>query len=218
MELKQMEYNTSRKGLVMPEYGRNIQKLVDYIKTIENKEKRQKYAEEIVKYMSIVNPQANKSEESESKFWDHLFIMADYDLDIESPFPVLTKEVREAKPKPLAYPKAVIKNRHLGKNIHKVIDKALQEEDEEKQKQLAYAVGYYMKMAYNNWHYEPIHDDMIREELLKISNGKLNIDEHIKVHARSKRSHKNHRNSRSKTNHRNHRNNSRGRNNSNRRK
>lgn len=178
-----MEYNTNRGALRMPEYGRNVQKMVEYLKTIENREERQQYAEAIIDIMAVLHPQFKRSEEYHNNLWDHLFVIADYDLDVDCPYPVMTKEIREAKPEPLPYPNKLKRNKHLGRNLNKVIDLALEEEDEDKQKGFTNTIAYYMKLAYNNWHHEMIHDDMIREELMEMTNGKLSLEDHIKMKA-----------------------------------
>ncbi len=168
-----MEYNTSREKLLMPEYGRNIQKMVDYIISIEDKEKRQKNAEAIIELMGILNPHLKNVEDFRHKLWDHIFRISDFKIDIESPYPIPSREQLLKKPEPLPYPQRSKKNRHIGKNLSLIIDKALQNEDEQKQKGYINTIAYYMKLAYANWHKEQVQDDMIKEELLLLSEGKL---------------------------------------------
>lgn len=159
----------------MPEYGRNIQEMVDYMKTIEDPVKRQKNAKAIIELMGVLNPHLKNVEDFRHKLWDHLYIIADFDLEVESPYPTPTKEKLFRKPAPLPYPRVQQKKqRHLGKNLAAVIDKALTETDEEKRRGFTQSIAYYMKLAYTNWHKEPVHDDMIKEELSEITNGALN--------------------------------------------
>lgn len=169
-----MKYNTTREKLIMPEYGRNIQQMVDYMRTIEDPVKRQKNAKAIIELMGVLNPHLKNVEDFRHKLWDHLYLIADFDLDVESPYPTPTKEKLFKKPEPLTYPKVHRKHRHLGKNLSAVIDKALATTDEEKRKGFTHSIAYYMKLAYNNWHKEPVHDDMIKEELSEITKGELN--------------------------------------------
>ncbi len=178
-----MKYNTTREKLVMPEYGRNIQQMVDYLRTIEDPVKRQKNAKAIIELMGVLNPHLKNVEDFRHKLWDHLYLIADFDLDVDSPYPTPTKEKLFKRPAPLPYPAAQRrKQRHLGKNLAAVIDKALAETDQEKRKGFTQSIAYYMKLAYTNWHKEPIHDDMIREELSEITNGELNVgDASIKI-------------------------------------
>lgn len=192
-----MEYNTSRDKLVMPEYGRHIQKMVDYLRTIEDPEKRQKNAEIVIEIMGALNPHLKIVEDFRHMLWDHLFLIADFDLDIKSPYPIPTKELRERRPDPLPYPVVSRKLRHLGKHIGTVIDKAVVETDEDKRRGFTNTIAYYMKLSYANWHHEPAHDDMIKEELKEISNGKLNyVEGDVKVRVDPK-SFSNHNNKRS---------------------
>ena len=107
------------------------------------------------------------------KLWDHLFLIADFKLDVKSPYPIPTRETLKAKPHPLPYPKRYPRYSHLGKNLEVVIQKALQEENIDKRLGFANAVAYYMKLAYNNWHKEIVHDDAIQSELSSITDGQL---------------------------------------------
>lgn len=161
----------------MPEYGRHIQKMVDYLKTIEDPVKRQKNAQVVIELMGALNPHLRIVEDFRHMLWDHLFLIADFDLDIESPYPKPTRDKLDARPAPLPYPIHTKKLKHLGKNLNALLDKALVEKDEEKRKGYTSTIAYYMKLAYVNWHHEPVHDDMIKEELKEISKGDLVYEE-----------------------------------------
>lgn len=168
-----MEYNTGRSLLIMREYGRHIQKMVEYLLTLEDKEVRQRNAYAVIELMGFLNPHLKNVEDFRHKLWDHLFLISDFKLDVESPYPIPTRETLKAKPKPLPYPKRYPKFAHLGKNLQTVIDKALKEENPEKKQGFANAVAYYMKLAYSNWHKETVHDDAIQSELSNITEGQL---------------------------------------------
>ena len=168
-----MEYNTERNYLGMKEYGRHVQKMVEYLLTIEDKEKRQQQAHCVIELMGFVNPHLKNVEDFRHKLWDHLFFISDFKLDVDSPYPIPQKETYKLKPDPLPYPKRHPKYAHLGKNLEVVIDKALKEEDPEKKAGFAHAIAYYMKLAYSNWHKELVHDDTIRTELNSITGGQL---------------------------------------------
>jgi hypothetical protein len=172
-KLEDMEYNTGRNLLVMREYGRHIQKMIEYLLTIEDKEIRQRNAYAVIELMGFLNPHLKNVEDFRHKLWDHLFLISDFKLDVESPYPIPTRETLRAKPKPLPYPKRYPKFAHLGKNLQTVIDKALKEENPEKKQGFANAVAYYMKLAYSNWHKETVHDDAIQSELSSITDGQL---------------------------------------------
>lgn len=168
-----MEYNTGRNYLGMREYGRHVQKMVEFLLTIEDKEKRQQQAQHVIELMGFVNPHLKNVEDFRHKLWDHLFFISDFKLDVESPYPIPQKETYKQKPDPLPYPKRHPKYAHLGKNLEVVIDKALKEEDPEKKAGFAHAIAYYMKLAYSNWHKELVQDDTIRTELNSITGGEL---------------------------------------------
>ncbi len=157
----------------MREYGRHVQKMVDYLLTIEDKETRQKNAEAVIELMGFLNPGLKTFEDYRHKLWDHLFYMSDFRLEVDSPYPKPTRETYRVKPEPLRYPKRKVKYSHLGTNLQQVIDKAMNEEDPEKKSGFAHAIAYYMKLAYSTWHKELVHDDTIRQELNAITNGEL---------------------------------------------
>jgi hypothetical protein len=171
-----MEYNTTRNFLIMREYGRHIQKMVEYLLSIEDKEERQRNAYAVIELMGFLNPHLKNVEDFRHKLWDHLFLISDFKLDVESPYPIPTRETLKAKPERLRYPKRYPRFNHLGKNIEVVIDKALKEENPEKKQGFANAIAYYMKLTYSNWHKELVHDDNIQTELSGMTNGELEFN------------------------------------------
>ncbi len=168
-----MEYNTTRNQLVIREYGRHIQRMVEHLLTIEDPERRQRNAQVVIELMGVLNPHLKNVEDFRHKLWDHLFLISDFKLDVESPYPIPTREKLKAKPEPLSYPKRYPRLLHLGKNLELVIDKALEEKNEEKRQGFANAIAYYMKLAYTNWHKDTVHDDNIQSELTSITKGQL---------------------------------------------
>ncbi len=168
-----MEYNTTRNHLEMKEYGRHVQKMVDHLLTIEDKERRQKNAHAVIELMGFINPQLKNIEDYRHKLWDHLFLISDFKLEVDSPYPIPTRESLRARPNPLPYPKRHPRYSHLGKHLELVIQKAMAEENEEKRSGFAHAIAYYMKLTYNTWHKELVPDDSIRSELNTITQGKL---------------------------------------------
>ncbi|MEO6612467.1 MAG: DUF4290 domain-containing protein [Chitinophagaceae bacterium] len=173
MDVDNMEYNTTRNHLTMREYGRHVQKMVEHIMTIEDPERRQGNAQAAIELMGFLNPHLKNVEDFRHKLWDHLFLISDFTLDVKSPYPIPTRETLKAKPDPLPYPKRYPKFSHLGKNLEVIINKALEEKNEEKKLGFANAIAYYMKLAYNNWHKEIVHDDAIQSELNGITKGQL---------------------------------------------
>lgn len=168
-----MEYNTTRNYLAMKEYGRHIQKMVEHLLAIEDPERRQRNAQAVIELMGFLNPHLKNVEDFRHKLWDHLFLISDFKIEVESPYPIPTREKLKAKPDPLPYPKRYPRYSHLGKNLELVINKALSEEDMQKRQGFANAIAYYMKLAYNNWHKDTVHDDAIQSELTNITEGQL---------------------------------------------
>lgn len=168
-----MEYNTTRNDLTIREYGRHIQKMAEHILTIEDRDVRTRSAFGLIELMGFLNPHVKSMDDYKHKLWDHLHIITDFQLDVDAPYPKPTREKVEAKPDPMPYPKRHPKYNHLGKNIELVIDKALSEEDDDKQQSFANSIAYYMKLTYSNWHKELVHDDNIQNELNHITDGEL---------------------------------------------
>ncbi|HWV66514.1 DUF4290 domain-containing protein [Chitinophaga sp.] len=168
-----MEYNTTRNYLIMKEYGRNIQKMVEYLVTIEDDEERQRNAMAVIELMGTLNPHLRNVEDFRHKLWDHIFNISGFNLNVESPYPIPTIEKLRAKPDKLPYPKKYPRNRHFGKNLEMIIDKAVHEDNPEKKEGFTQCIGNYMKLAYSNWHKESVHDDAIKAELLAITNNQL---------------------------------------------
>jgi hypothetical protein len=157
----------------MKEYGRNIQKMIEYVLSIEDEGHRQSNAMALIELMGTLNPHLRNVEDFRHKLWDHLFLISDFKLDVESPYPIPTRETLRAKPERLPYPKKYPRNRHFGKNLEIVMDKAINETNPEKKEGFTQTIGNYMKLAYSNWHKESVHDDAIKAELNSISNGQL---------------------------------------------
>lgn len=157
----------------MREYGRHIQKMIEHVLAIEDPERRQRNAQAVIELMGFLNPHLKNVEDFRHKLWDHLFLISDFKLEVKSPYPIPTRETLSEKPEPLKYPKRHPRYSHLGKNLEIVINKALSEENPEKKQGFANAIAYYMKLAYNNWHKEVVHDDAIQSELTNLTDGQL---------------------------------------------
>ncbi len=168
-----MQYNTSRDKMTIREYGRGVQKMVDHITAITDDKERQDAAETLVEVMNILNPQNVTVEDPLHKLWDHMIMMSDYKMKVESPYEMPTAEVKQAKPEPLSYPKERLEFRHLGKKFGVLLKKALVETDEEKKQGYIHTLALFMRVAYSNWHEEKMHDDQIHNELKQLSKGEL---------------------------------------------
>ena len=160
----------------MREYGRHIQKMVEYLLSIPDREKRQEQTRSVIELMGTLNPHLKNVEDFRHMLWDHLFFISDFKLDVDSPYPIPQKETYKAKPDPLTYPKRHPKYSHLGKNLEMIIDKALAENNPEKKAGFSNAIAYYMKLSYSNWHKEQVHDDAIRSELTAMTKGELDFE------------------------------------------
>lgn len=147
--------------------------MIEYLLSLEDEEQRQGQAMALIELMGTLNPHLRNVEDFRHKLWDHLFLISDFKLNVESPYPIPTRETLKYKPEKLTYPKKYPKLRHFGKNLEMVIDKALHEENPEKKEGFTQCIGNYMKLAYSNWHKESVHDDAVRSELNTITNGQL---------------------------------------------
>jgi hypothetical protein len=177
-----MEYNTDREGLKLMEYGRNVHRLIEHIKTIEDKSKRSQYAETIVELMKLVNPTMKESPEYAQKLWDDLYIMSGFDLDVDSPFPMPMPNA-DKKPKKLDYPALDVRYKHYGKNIELLIEKAIALENDEDKEAAALHIGKLMKSFYAAWNKENVDDAIIIKNLVDLSKNRLSVDiEKVREH------------------------------------
>lgn len=178
-----MQYNSSKENLEMPEYGRNVQQLVNYARTIEDEEYRQAFAERIIELMHQMNPQNRSIDDYRAKLWKHLFQIAKFDLAVsptEGDIP--TPETAKIKPEKVPYPKADTRFRHYGTNVKAMIRKARGMEDEAKKQAFAGVIASYMKLAYRTWNRDHfISDEVIKGDLASLSNGELIVKDSIYV-------------------------------------
>ncbi|HQG56327.1 MAG TPA: DUF4290 domain-containing protein [Bacteroidales bacterium] len=175
------DYNTQRKRMVLPEYGRNIQKMVDYLKTIKDRDERNRAAATIIHIMGNLNPQLRDVEDFKHKLWDHLALIADCDLDIDSPYPPPEKSKLAEKPNRIPYPQGNIRFLHYGKNIEMMIDAVSKMPDGEEKDYLTYLIINQMKKLYITWNRPQVSDDIILSDLKCLSGGKLTIPEGMKI-------------------------------------
>lgn len=178
-----MEYNTTLPKIIVPEYGRNIQRMIDFACTVEDKEERNKIAKSIVKVMGQVNSQYKDSDDFLQKLWDHLFIISDFKLDVESPFPIPKKEQLLKKPKKMKYPSQKIRYRHYGHSIQQFILKAAEMEDGEEKDSFTYYIANMMKKNYLMYNRETVGDELIIRQLDELSEGKLQFNDDFKLKA-----------------------------------
>ena len=171
-----MEYNTSRKKMILPEYGRNIQKLVEYTKTIEEKERRNKMAQSIISIMGNMYPHFRDIADFKHKLWDHLAIMSEFELDIDSPYEEPPKEKLRQKPDPVPYNNYDIKYKHYGKTIEMMVNKAAEYPEGEEKNMLIEVIANHMKKNYLTWNKDTVADDQIFDNIEELSGGKIKVD------------------------------------------
>jgi len=172
-----LEYNSDRPRLIIPEYGRHVQKMVDYAIGIEDKEERNKVAQTIIEVIGNLNPQIRDVPDFSHKLWDHLFVMSDFKLDVDSPFPIPSRESLNERPAKLPYPQSRLKFRYYGKTLVSMIDYATKLEDGENKQALTKALANHMKKCYINWNKDTVLDTVIVKHLDELSDGKLKLEE-----------------------------------------
>ncbi|RZL34433.1 MAG: DUF4290 domain-containing protein [Pedobacter sp.] len=170
-----LEYNSERPHLIIPEYGRHLQKLINQAVLIEDAEARNKMARYIIHVMGNLNPHLRDVPDFQHKLWDQLFIMSDFKLDVDSPYPKLSREVLQLKPDRLDYPQNFPKYRFYGNNIKYMIDVANKWESGELKDALVKVIANHMKKSYLSWNKDTVKDEVIFEHLLELSNGKINL-------------------------------------------
>lgn len=169
-----MKYNTERSHLIIPEYGRNVQKMVDHCTALPDKEERNRVAKAIVEYIGNLNPAIRDHADFRHKLWDHLFIMSDFKLDVDSPYPIPVRETFQEKPMLLTYPVKSNKFRHYGNIVRDLMKKAISMEESDPERNiLILQIANYMKRSYLQWNKDTVEDEIIYRELEDLSNGKL---------------------------------------------
>src|SRR5476651_1157395 len=204
----QFDYNSTRNKLILSEYGRNVQNMVKYIVALPTKEERNRYAQVVIDLMGFLNPHLRDVADFKHKLWDHLHIISDFQIDVDSPYPKPTPEAIHLKPEPLKYPHQRIKYKHYGKTIELMIEKAKSIEDPERKRHMVQAVANFMKMAYVQWNKDSVTDEMILSDLYNLSGGQLKLEENInlnRVEYRANTHTNNNQNNRGRTNNQNNR-------------
>jgi hypothetical protein len=176
-----MEYNTTRGKLIIGEYGRNIQKMVQHIIDEEDREKRTKMAKAMIQVMGQMNPTIRESGDYKHALWDHLHIIADFKLDVDAPYQPPSREVLEAKPEKIAYSENNIRYKVYGSNIVRVIEEAIKFEEGPEKDALVHAIANHLKKQYLAWNRESVDDTQIFEHLKVLSKGKLELKEELSL-------------------------------------
>ena len=174
-------YNTERVKLWMPEYSRNVQKMVNYLKTIEDRQKRNEQAKAIIKVMEILNPSVHLEEDFEHKLWDHLFIISGFDLDIDAPYPMPSPESLVTKPEPVPVNTKPIKATHYGRNIESIIELIASKEDGDVKTEMIRQLAIYMRQQYLIWNKDTVADATIFQDIEKLSDYRIKVPEGIQL-------------------------------------
>lgn len=189
-----MEYNTQLPKLEIPEYGRNIQVMIDHCITIEDREERNKCARAIIQIMGQLNPHLRDISDFTHKLWDHLFVISKFKLDVDSPYPRPSAETFTTKPLQVPYPASKIKYKHYGKTIERIIDVAKTYEEGPEKKELSRLIANHLKKSYVNWNKDSVTDDVIFKQFREMTNNELQIDESSALTHANELKNKNHNN------------------------
>lgn len=176
-----MEYNSQRSKMNISEYGRNIQKMIEHIMTIDDRDKRNQLAKATIQVMGQLNPHLRDINDFKHKLWDHLFIMSNFELDVDSPYPIPSEEILTRKPERLTYASNHIKFRHYGRHIEQMIEKACEFEEGDEKQALIKMIANHLKKSYLTWNRDSVTDEEIANHLKILSNGRLQLDESIKL-------------------------------------
>ncbi len=172
-----MEYSSLKGTLIMPEYGRNVQKMIEYAVTIEDREERTKCVNAIVEIMGNLFPYLRDVHDFKHKLWDHVAIMSNFHLDIDYPFEIVKKEELYEKPETVPYQTRSFKYKHYGQNLENMIAKASEYEEGEEKNEFVWLIANQMKKCFLLWNKEVVDDKKIFDDLRELSNGKLDISD-----------------------------------------
>ena len=176
-----LDYNTSREKLTMPEYGRNVLRMVEQLKAIPDKAKRTEQARAVIKVMELLNPQVHGQDNFEHKLWDHLYIIAGYDLDVDSPWPCPAPEEFSSQPVPIPMKGTRIKAFHYGRNIESIINLICEQPDGEVKTELIRSLAIYMRQQYLIWNKDSVADETIFADIEKLSDYRIKVPEDLSL-------------------------------------
>ena len=178
-----MEYNTTRGNLIISEYGRNVQEMVNFICEQEDREKRNRMASTLVNILANMHPEMRDQGDLKHKLWDHVHVMADFKLDVDSPYPTPPRPLDMPGPKRVKYTQEDIKLRPYGKYMQRIIEKATEFEDGPEKDALVKIIANGLKKMYLNWNRDSVNDELIHEHLSLLSAGRLKLHEDDRLHS-----------------------------------
>jgi hypothetical protein len=175
------DYNTQRSRMALPEYGRNVQKMIEHIKTIEDRDERNRAARAIIQVMGNLNPHLRDVGDFKHKLWDHLALISDFELDIETPYPKPERSKFTEKPKRVPYHQGAIRHMHYGRVIQDMIGAVALMDDSEEKNVLIKMILNQMKKSYLTWNKGQVSDEAIILDMLEMSGGSLKVQEGTKL-------------------------------------
>lgn len=191
--MEELDYNTQRDKLHMPEYGRHVQKMVEYVASLPDKEKRNEQIQSVVQVMGTLNPQLRDINDFKHKLWDHVHVISDFKIDIDSPYATPTRESLSNRPNPIPLQKTPVKAAHYGRNIQNMIEVIAQREDDEVKTYMIKTLASYMKQQYLIWNKDSVSEETIFNDIYKLSDGRITVPEgvHIGMGMNQQRPHRN---------------------------
>ena len=172
-----MEYNTTRDKLMLPEYGRNVQNMIQHAMEIANREERNRAAQAIIEVMGQLNPHLRDVDDFKHKLWTHLFVMSDFQLDVDSPYEIPKREILDEKPQLMAYPKGTIRYGHYGQYTQKILEASKEVDSEDEKKFLSETMANFMKKQFLIHNNNAVENYVIIEQLKELSKGELSLDD-----------------------------------------
>ncbi|MCB9261293.1 MAG: DUF4290 domain-containing protein [Flavobacteriales bacterium] len=181
-----MDYNTQMEPLTISEYGRSFQEMVTHVCNLPDKAKRTELANTLIQVMINLNPEVKSLEDYKQKLWDHLYIISDYKLDVDTEYNMPVREHIEQKPRPIPYKDELIKFRFYGRNLQTMVEQALDIKDKEIQTAFINYIASFMVNSSRNWNDENLDKIAVIEHLRTLSKGQLKLTEddlqiHIEV-------------------------------------
>lgn len=177
-----VEYNTQREKLKITDYGRHVAKMIAYAKTIADREERTRMAQAIVEVMAHVSPKVKERTDYRHTLWDHLMIMADFGLDVDCPYELHHEDEAMLKPNPIPYHNSHIKYRHYGQALEDMIKAVAQMPESEERTMLTEQIAHMMKRQYLQWNRDTVDDQLLRDQLRELSEGRLQLSDDFRFH------------------------------------
>jgi hypothetical protein len=175
------DYNTQRRNLVLPEYGRHIQKMIQYVKSVEDRGKRNEQVRSVVAVMGNLNPHLRDIVDFRHKLWDHVYLIADFDIDIDSPYPVPAPATFKEKPALIPYPNTPVSIMHYGRNIENMLKGIIDYPEGPVKEAMIAAMAHYMKKQYLTWNKDTVSDDIIFKDIEMLSKGRIHVNPALKL-------------------------------------